>query len=48
MVSAGETDVAKVAREVDGDCLLRILDRNLRRNRCGMMTGREGSHDSGM
>lgn len=47
MVSAGEREVSKAEREVEGDCLLRMRDRSLRRNRCGIMTGREGSQDSG-
>lgn len=48
MVSAGDRDVSRVANEVDGDCLLRILERNLRRIRYGIMTGKDGSHERGM
>lgn len=47
MVSAGEKDDSKVDREVEGDCLLRILDRSFRRMRRGMKAGKDGSHDSG-
>lgn len=48
MVSEGEREVSRVEKEVDGDCLLCILERSLRRMRCGIITGKDGSHERGM
>lgn len=48
MVSEGEREVSRVEKVADGDCLLRIFERSLRRMRCGIMTGKDGSHERGM
>lgn len=45
MVSAGEKEVWRAVMEDDGAILLRnfdLVERNLRRNRCGMIEGIDG------
>lgn len=46
-MSAGEKDVWSDASEDEGDCLLRMRDRNFRRNRCGIRTGSDGGQEKG-
>lgn len=46
-MSAGEKDVWSDASEDEGDCLLRMRDRNLRRKRCGIRTGSDGGQEKG-
>lgn len=46
-MSAGEKEVSREAREVEGDCLLRNFERSLRRIRCGSRCGKDGNQDMG-
>lgn len=47
MVSAGEYEVSRRPRDVEGDCLLRTLERNFLRMRWGIMVGIEGGQKKG-
>ena len=44
-MSDGEKDVWRDANDDEGDCLLRIRDRNFRRNRWGIRTGSDGGQE---
>ena len=47
MVSAGEKEVSRRPRDVEGDCLLRTFERNFLRMRWGIMAGIEGGQEKG-
>ena len=45
-MSEGLKEVCREVREDEGDCRLRMRDRNFRRKRCGIRTGREGGQEN--
>ena len=45
-MSEGLKEVCREVREDEGDCRLRMRDRNFRRKRCGMRIGREGGQEN--
>ena len=46
-MSAGEYEVSRRPKVVEGDCLLRTFERNFLRMRWGIMVGIEGGQEKG-